>query len=174
MGYRRLASAMRLLSESGAHADQPQSSFRALARIFDERPGYLLFSISALESKTWLRRIFSTDPDRHQVNAIKDMDGTRYCSVVVHERSHLLCRSEEDLRASFQDHATIIASGVGSSVNLCLQFDGRVVGSANFLGAPAAYGPATLDDLADFACPLALLVALYTRIDETIDRNRAK
>jgi hypothetical protein len=172
MAYPDLASAMRMLSESGADVDQPRSGFRTLARIFADYPGYLLFSVSSLENKTWLRRIFSTDPDRHPVNATKDMEGTRYCSTVVAGRSHLLCRSDDDLRASFQDHAAIIASGVGSSVNLCLRFDGRVVGSANFLGVPAAYGPATVDDLAVFAFPLALLVVHAARIDETNDRNR--
>jgi hypothetical protein len=150
---------MRMLSGAAASECQPDMSFASLARAFSIEPGYILFSVSRLENGTCLRRIFSTDIVRHPPDATKDMAGTGYCAAVIERRSHLLSMTPADLRANFQDHEAIIADGVGSALNLCLEYDGRVVGSANFLGAPGAYDPATLHYLTTFQFPLALLVA---------------
>jgi hypothetical protein len=87
------------------------------------------------------------------------MEGTGYCDAIVRRRSHLLSRDATDLRANFQDHDAMIADGIGCAINLCLQYDGQVVGSANLLSRPGDYGPDTLAHLSRFAFPLALLVA---------------
>lgn len=150
--------ALEYLSQEGSADGQPARSFAALAQFLRLTPGYLLFSVSRLEHDTWLRRLYSTDAIRHPPGAIKDMAGTGFCGAVVHRRSHLLCRNAADLCAAFQDHAAIIADGVGCAINLCLRYDGRVVGSANFLGHPGAYDSQTLAALSGFAFPLALLV----------------
>jgi hypothetical protein len=151
--------ALEWLSRTGAAGGQPLRSFEALAQIFQLAPGYLLFSLSRLERDTWLRRIYSTDPARHRPGATKDMEGTGYCEAVIRRHSHLLSRDAADLRVNFQDHDAMIADGIGCAINLCLQYDGRVVGSANLLSRSGDYGPDTLAHLAQFAFPLALLVA---------------
>jgi hypothetical protein len=154
-----IGAALDWLSRTGAAGGQPMRSFEALAQIFRLAPGYLLFSLSRLERDTWLRRIYSTDPVRHRPGATKDMEGTGYCDAIVRRRSHLLSRDATDLRANFQDHDAMIADGIGCAINLCLQYDGQVVGSANLLSRPGDYGPDTLAHLSRFAFPLALLVA---------------
>ena len=150
---------MRKLSVAAASECQPDMSFACLAENFGIRPGYILFSVSRLENGTCLRRIFSTDPVRHPPNATKDMAGTGYCAAVIARRVHLLSQTQADLRANFQDHEAIIADGIGSAINLCVEYDGRVVGSANFLGGPDAYDRTTLHYLTTFLFPLALLIA---------------
>lgn len=154
-----LGPALELLARTGATGGQPLRSFEALAQIFRLAPGYLLFSLSRLERDTWLRRIYSTDPKRHRPGATKDMKGTGYCDTVIRCRSHLLSRDAVDLRVNFQDHDAMVADGIGCAINLCLQYDGQVVGSANLLGRAGHYGPDTLAHLSQFAFPLALLVA---------------
>ncbi len=150
------------LALAATEPGQPARSFDALARLFLRQPGYLLFSVSALERGTWLRRIYSTDPARHPVGATKDMAGTGYCQALIHRRQHVLSLGAVGLQATFQGHEAMVADGMGCAVNLCLQYDGKVVGSANILGSGDTYDAQTRDHLSGFTLPLSLLVALAT------------
>lgn len=152
--------ALGTLAIAASRPGQPVPSFDALAKLFLNHPGYLLFSVSALERGSWLRRIYSTDQARHPVGATKDMAGTGYHTALIQGRQHVLSQGAIGLQTTFQDHEAMLADGMGCAVNLCLQYNGKVVGSANFLGRGDTYDAQTRDDLARFALPLALLVAL--------------
>lgn len=153
-------SALDTLALAALQPGQPVRSFDALAKLFMHHPGYLLFSVSALERGTWLRRIYSTDESRHPVGATKNMAGTGYCSALIQARQHILSQGAIGLQATFQGHEAMLADGIGCAVNLCLQYDGKVVGSANILGRGDTYDLQTRDYLTQFVLPLSLLVAL--------------
>ncbi len=152
--------ALGTLALAAAQPGQPARSFDALAKLLLRYPGYLLFSVSALERGTILRRIYSTDQARHPLGATKDMAGTGYCATLIQKRQHVLSQGAIGLQATFQGHEAMLADGIGCALNLCLQYDGKVVGSANILGRGNAYDTHTADHLDPLVLPLSLLVAL--------------
>ncbi len=147
-----------------AHAspDQPGATFRALDAALAETPGYILFTIlvhdlDAGESQ----RVYSSHPAEYPVGGRKPVTDSAWMRRVVHNGEPWIGHDAHAIRGAFPDHATVLALGCESVLNMPVRWRGETLATVNLLHRAGHYSDAQLPQaslLAHLALP-ALMVS---------------
>ncbi|CAP41598.1 hypothetical protein [Bordetella petrii] len=102
--------------------------------------GHRLFTILAYDKRVGLmQRVYSSRPDINAVGGIKRVTQSRWVEQVLVQGEGYLGSSADDLRSVFSDHATLLAHGLASVMNISVRIGGEVVGSLNLLDEAGHY-----------------------------------
>lgn len=96
--------------------------------------GHQLFTVTAFDAATMeVERVYSSNPAAYPVGGRKPKRDTEFAQRVLVERQPLVCEGDEAITRVFDDHATIRALGLHSSINAPVIDGDRCVGVLNFL-----------------------------------------
>jgi hypothetical protein len=145
-----------------AEADQPQATFAALDAALAAVVGHRLCTMQVHYAGGEAERVYSNVPQHYAVGGRKlASNAPRMRELMEHGRP-ILIRTEEELRASYPDHAGASALGCGSAMNTPVRWRGRTLGQINLMHQAGWY---TEEDLllvrsfAQFTVPAFLLLA---------------
>jgi hypothetical protein len=145
------------LEAAAGAADQPQTLLAAIGRVAAEAMGCALFTVMRFhENAMEVERLYSTHTAAYPVGGRKAKRDTPWGRHVLSERKIFVGEGEAAIRAAFDDHATILALGLRSVVNVPLIDGESCLGTANFLRhetSLSADDVATATTLASFAVP---------------------
>ncbi len=134
-----------------AHAstDQPGATFRALEAALAETPGHILFTIllhdlDAQES----RRLYSNHPAEYPIGGRKPVTDSAWMRRVVHNGEPWIGHDAYAIRGAFFDHATVLALGCGSVLNMPVRWRGETLGTVNLLHRAGHYSEAQIPQVA--------------------------
>jgi GAF domain-containing protein len=82
-------------------------------------------------AEAMVERLYSSNQAAYPVGGRKQKRDTEWGRKVLEKHQVLVNAGDEDLRASFDDHALIISLGLHSCVNVPLVSEGRCVGTLN-------------------------------------------
>lgn len=143
------------LKAAAAAADQPRSLLEAVGIVAGEAMGCALFTVMRFhEDMMEVERLYSTHTAAYPVGGRKAKRDTPWGRHVLTDRKVFVGEGEAAIRAAFDDHATILALGLRSVINVPLIDGDACLGTANFLKYEAR---ASADDVAA-ATALALIV----------------
>lgn len=108
--------------------------------------GHRLFTIMAFDVESMeVERLYSSNPQAYPPGGRKKKRDTKWGRQVLERGKLYFGRSADDIRASFDDHETILGLGLGAVLNMPVHICGRVVGTVNLLHVPGYYDPDDLD-----------------------------
>ena len=110
----------------------PDALFAAIAQVAAQRVGAGLVTVMrhhAAEQE--VERLYSSNTQAYPVGGRKQKRDTEWGRKVLTQHQVLVNAGDEDLRASFDDHALITGLGLHSCVNVPLVSQGRCVGTLN-------------------------------------------
>lgn len=120
-----------LVDAARAHG-QPARLFDAVQRFAAEAIGYKLFTIMLFHADRFeVERLYSSEPAVYPVGGRKKKAATPWGEHVLAQRKVFRAVNFEQIRAAFDDHATIASLGIGSQLNIPVAYDGRCVGTMN-------------------------------------------
>lgn len=134
-------SAMREFSTALAAADnQPEASFKAMARLTDALVGVRLFTLMTFDPQTReARRIFSNMPEAYPVLGTKPMNETFWTGHVLDCHETFVANTIEAVAEVFYDHELIRSLGCESVINVPVVVAGRILGTINCLHEAGHY-----------------------------------
>lgn len=149
-----------------AHAspDQPGATFRALDAALAETPGHILFTIlvhrlDAQQSE----RVYSNHPVEYPVGGRKPVTDSAWMRRVVHGGKPWIGHDAHAIRGAFIDHATILALGCESVLNMPVRWRGETLATLNLLHRAEHYTDAHIPHvalLAHLALPALMTIDL--------------
>ncbi len=120
---------------------EPFASFDELLAEARATFGVRLFTVSAVTpSRTEVSRVYTTDAATYPVGGLKpagDLEAERAHGTSFYPDTASIVRV-------FPDHAVVTGLGLGTSINVPVIDDDRVIGSLNFLDAEGSYTPETV------------------------------
>jgi hypothetical protein len=150
------------LALAQAEQEQPAATLAALDAALAAAVGHRLCTMQVHYPGGEAERVYSNLPVPYPVGGRKRAsDAPRMRELMQHGRP-ILIRTEEELRASYADHAGATAIGCGSAMNTPVRWRGRTLGQINLMHQSGWY---TEDDLllvrsfAQFAVPAFLILA---------------
>ncbi len=147
-----------------AHAslDQPGATFRALDAALAEAPGHILFTILVHHPETGeSERFYSNHPAEYPVGGRKPITDSAWMRRVVHNGEPWIGHDAHAIRGAFFDHATILALGCESVLNMPVRWRGETLGTLNLLHRAEHYTEAHLPHvalLAHLALPALMMI----------------
>jgi len=144
-----------------AEPNQPSVLFQALEKTMGAAIGHKLFTVAVYRGDASAERVYSNNPTAYPVGGRKAMQDTPWGKHVIHGRKPYLGRTRADIRWAFYDHELIESLGLGSVINLPVQYDGALLGVINMLHEEGYYQESDLAIGAPFA---ALLAATFIRL----------
>ena len=125
---------IRQLSEAAAEAGQPGPLLRALEAVAAATIAPSLFTVMLFdEPRMEVERLHSSNPAAYPPGGRKSKRETPWGEHVLAQRRVFVGEGEAAIRKSFDDHALILDLGLRSVVNVPVTFDGRCLGTLNFL-----------------------------------------
>ena len=100
-------------------------------------------------------RLYCTLPERYAIGAHKQMRRGRWYDCLVERGMPFIASGDDEMRATFGDHAELAAIGVTSTLCTPVRYLGRTLGTMNLNGAAGRYG----EREAQLAQPFATLAA---------------
>ncbi len=123
-----------LLAEALRAADQPHAICHALEKLGSETIGHRLFTVMRFDSnRSEVQRIHTNMPSAYPTGGRKQKKATPWADQVLGEMKVFRGTAPADIVSAFDDHETILGLGLGSVLNIPIVFDGRCVGTMNFL-----------------------------------------
>lgn len=148
--------ALSALAAVSAEAANREAVFAAADKAAQAAIGHRLFTVMAFDAEAMtVQRLYSSNPQAYPLGGRKKKRDTEWGRQVLERGKAYIGRSVDDIRASFDDHETILGLGLGAVLNMPVHICGRVVGTVNLLHVPGYYDT---DDL-DTARVLAGLIA---------------
>jgi len=151
-----LAALAAALGEEG----QPFGVFRAVEALSAATIGHRLFTIMRFDAlRSEVERVHTSLPSAYPVGGRKQKPESAWSNRLLRDRQVFLAAGPDDIRAAFDDHATILGLGLGSILNVPVVFDGHCIGTMNLCHRAGWY---TADDeqagrlLAAFLVPALL------------------
>jgi hypothetical protein len=150
------------LALAQAEDTQPQATFQALDAALAAVVGHRLCTIQIHYQGGEAERVYSNMPQHYAVGGRKLASNAPRMQELMQHGKPILIRTEEELRASYPDHAGASALGCGSAMNTPVRWRGRTLGQVNLMHQAGWY---TEDDLplvrsfAQLLVPAFLLVA---------------
>ena len=143
-------------------AEQPPRIFAAVEALTAAAIGHRLFTIMRFDpERAEVERVHSNLPDVYPVGGRKTKAQTAWADHVLGEMKVFRATTPDEIRAAFDDHATITGLELGSILNIPLVLAGRCVGTMNLLHQAGWYTPQ--DEPAGLLLGAFLLPALAQR-----------
>jgi len=150
------------LVEALRGADQPPRIFHAVAALSAAVIGHRLFTVMRHDpERAEVERVYTSLPSVYPVGGRKAKAQTAWADHVLRDMRVFRASSPEEIRAAFDDHATIIGLGLGAILNVPLVVGGHCVGTMNLLHETGWYTPQ--DEPAALLLGAFLLPALVHR-----------
>ena len=122
-----LASAVRI-------AVEPIDVYRAVEKLSAAVIGHRLFTIMRVcAGGAEVERAYSSMPAIYPVGGRKTKARAPWAERVLHEMKIFRAVAPEEIRATFDDHETILGLGLGSVLNIPVVCQGRCLGTMNLL-----------------------------------------
>jgi hypothetical protein len=148
------------LAQALGEARQPSDICRNVEALSGETIGHRLFTVMRYDAaRSEVERIHTSLPAVYPVGGRKQKPESAWSSRLLRDRQVFRATGPDEIRAAFDDHATILGLGLGSILNVPIAFDGRCVGTMNLCHQAGWYAP---DDertgllLAAFLVPVLL------------------
>jgi hypothetical protein len=131
-----------LLAAALRAPEQPQGICQALDKVSCEVIGHRLFTVMRFRAaQSEVERIYSNMPSAYPAGGRKTKKDTAWAGHVLGNMKVFRGNDAADIRAAFDDHATILGLGLGSVLNIPVVFDGRCLGTMNLLHQEGWYRP---------------------------------
>jgi GAF domain-containing protein len=115
-------------------AKSPAALFTAIAQIAARRvDARLVTAMRHDEAASTVERVYSSNEQAYPVGGRKLKRDTGWSRKVLLEHRVLVNAGDDDIRASFDDHAIIFGLGLHSCVNVPLVSNGKCIGTLNVL-----------------------------------------
>jgi len=115
-------------------AKSPAALFAAITEVAARRLGAgLVTAMRHDEAASTVERVYSSNEQAYPVGGRKLKRDTGWSRKVLFEHRVLVNAGDDDIRASFDDHAIIFGLGLHSCVNVPLVSNGKCVGTLNVL-----------------------------------------
>jgi len=127
-------------AEAVADADEAEAAFRAADATAKALIGHRLFTVMAFHAQTMeVERCYSSDPVSYPAGGRKQKRDTAWGSWVLEGGQPYLGRTADDIRRHFNDHAVILALGLGGVLNVPVKALGQTIGTMNLLDEAGHY-----------------------------------
>ena len=125
---------------SAGAAKSPAALYAAINEVAIRRLGAgLVTSMHLHAAEQQVERLYSSNTTAYPVGGRKEKRDTAWGRKVLNEHQVLLSAGDEQLKVSFDDHATIIGLGLHSCLNVPLVSEGKCVGTLNISRAQAEW-----------------------------------
>jgi GAF domain-containing protein len=125
---------------SAGAAKSPAALYEEINRIAIRRLGAgLVTSMRHHAAEQQVERLYSSNTAAYPVGGRKQKRDTAWGRKVLAEHQVLLSAGDEQLKESFDDHATIIGLGLHSCLNVPLVSEGQCIGTLNISRAKAEW-----------------------------------
>jgi GAF domain-containing protein len=122
------------LAEALRTADRPPRIYAAIEVLSGEIIGHRLFTIMRFDAdRQEVERVHSSLPSVYPVGGRKKKANTAWADHTLHAMKVFRAVRLDQIRAAFDDHATIARLGLGSILNVPIVFAGRCTGTMNLL-----------------------------------------
>ncbi len=129
-----------------AEANGPDQTLAVVADAANRYIGYKLITIMAFDAETMrVQRLYSSNPATYPLGGGKGKRDTEWSRHVLIEGRPYIGRTEEDIRANFDDHEVIFGLGLKSVLNIPVRIYGRTIGTMNMLHEAAFYDTPDLE-----------------------------
>jgi hypothetical protein len=132
---------------------QPAASLAALEAAAGLAFGHRLFTVLAINGAAGQnQRYHSSSPAAYPVGGHKPTPGEgEFFDVLIREGRPRFLHDRAAIIRAFADHATILALGCESAVNIPVRWDGRTLGTVNLLHRAGWYREADAPEMLRFA-----------------------
>lgn len=132
--------------------DAALALFRALDAGLARAPGHLLLTVLVYHSELGeSQRAYSSRPLEYPVGGRKTLGQAPRMRHVLASGEPFIGRGRQDIVDNYADHATLLAMGCESIVNMPVRWGGEVLGTVNLLHAQDHYVEADLPRIAAWA-----------------------
>jgi len=122
------------LAHAWGNAERPPRIFRVMETLAADVIGHRLFTIMRFDPKgDEVERVYTSLPATYPVGGRKAKKDTAWSDHVLRDMKVFRGNTPDDIRAAFDDHATIASLGLGSVLNIPLVLAGRCLGTMNLL-----------------------------------------
>jgi len=129
-----------------AEAEGPEQIFTAIADAANRFIGYKLITIMAFDAETMrVQRLYSSNLTAYPLGDGKNKRDTEWARHVLIEGRPYIGRTEEDIRANFEDHEDILGLELESVLNIPVRIYGRTIGTMNMLHETMFYDTPDLE-----------------------------
>ena len=112
-------------------AERPGDIYQAVEQLCGEVIGHRLFTIMRVVDGSDVERVHTSMPAIYSVGGRKRKAQTQWADHVLREMKPFRASCPEEIRATFDDHQTILDLGIGSILNIPIVFQRRCVGTMN-------------------------------------------
>lgn len=135
--------------------------FERIAHAAAASIGFRLFTVTAFDAATMqVQRIYSSDPSAYPVGGRKPKRDTEFARQVLVAGQPLVCEGDAAISRVFDDHPTIFALGLHSSINAPVMAGERCIGVLNFLMTAHELTRAQVDAACAFARDAVIIAVL--------------
>lgn len=152
------------LALAQAEPAQPGATLAALDTALAGAVGHILCTMQVHHAGGEAERVWSNLPQAYPVGGRKLASAAPRMRELMQHGRPILIRTEDELRASYPDHAGATALGCGSAMNTPLRWQGRTLGQVNLMHRPGWY---TEDDLMLVRCFAQLALPAFLILVET-------
>ncbi len=120
------------LAEALRSAERPPRIFHAVETLAADVIGHRLFTVMRYDAdRGEVERVHSSMPSVYPVGGRKRKKDTAWSDHVLRDMQAFRANDRDDIRAAFDDHATIASLGLGAILNIPLALAGRCLGTMN-------------------------------------------
>lgn len=132
--------------------DATQALFQVLDAGLARAPGHLLLTVLVYHRELGeSQRAYSSRPLEYPIGGRKTLGQAPRMRHVLASGEPFIGRSRQDIVDNYADHATLLAMGCESIVNMPVRWGGEVLGTVNLLHAQGRYAEADLPRIAAWA-----------------------
>jgi hypothetical protein len=114
--------------------DRPPRIYRAVETLSAVAIGHRLFTVMRFDAeRSEVERVHTSMPSVYPVGGRKKKEATAWADHTLRDMKVFRATQPDQIRAAFDDHATIARLGLGSILNIPLVLAGRCVGTMNLL-----------------------------------------
>ena len=122
------------LAQALRSPDRPPRIFAAVERLSAATIGHRLFTVMRYDTaRGEVERVHTSMPEAYPVGGRKAKKDTAWSDHVLRDMKVFRGNTPDDIRAAFDDHATITSLGLGAILNVPLVLAGRCLGTMNML-----------------------------------------